>query len=297
MVLPDDARQDGWVDQTDRDELGSFLRRCRERIQPRDVGLETVGRRRTPGLRRQEVAQLAGMSIDYYIQLEQGRGPRPSAQIVGALARALRMSDDEWAYSSQLVGIERRHPDWVRREVRPGLLHVLDQLTEAPAMVCDAVFEVLAWNRMAAALLPEVLTASDGDRNVIRRHFMGGSEHLAPADRERFGRELVGQLRVAAARYRSDPGVVGLVDGLRQDSAEFRTLWDAQDVAISRSTIKRIDHPRVGRIELDCEALHDPDRDQWMIIYTARPGTPDREALRLLGVIGTQQLGSEQVIE
>src|SRR5690242_4736375 len=155
------------MDPIDRAELGSFLRRCRARIQPDDVGLEATGRRRTPGLRRQEVAQLAGMSIDYYIQLEQGRGPRPSAQIIDAVARALRMADEERAYISRLVGVQPRRPDWVRREVRPGILHVLDQLTDAPAMVCDAVFDVLAWNRMAGALLPELLAPSVADRNVI----------------------------------------------------------------------------------------------------------------------------------
>ncbi|WP_091532646.1 helix-turn-helix transcriptional regulator [Microlunatus soli] len=280
------------MDAIDRTELGSFLRRCRERIRPGDVGLEITGRRRTPGLRRQEVAQLAGMSIGYYIQLEQGRGPRPSAQIVEALARALRMSDDERGYASRLVGVQPRRPDWMRREVRPGILHVLDQLTDAPALVCDAVFDALAWNRMAAALLPDFLAPSATDRNVIWRHFAddGGTERIDPVDRARFGRELVAQLRVAAARYRSDPAVTGLVERLQQHSEEFRTLWEAQDVGSSHSTIKRIDHPAVGPLTLDCEALHDPDRDQWMIIYTARPGTPDRDALRLLGVVGTQQL-------
>lgn len=282
----------GRMDQADRDELGTFVRRRREQIQPEEVGLEPGVRRRTPGLRRQEVAQLAAMSIDYYIQLEQGRGPRPSAQMIAAISRALRLSDDEQRYVARLVGVEPRPPDWIQCEVRPGILHVLDQLGDAPAMVCDAKFDLLAWNRMAAALLPDLVTLPDSERNVIWRHFADerGRQRLGPEDDERFADGLVAGLRVAAARYRSDPGLRELISRLQAGSERFRRLWDTQNVAVPRSTTKRINHPALGWIELDCEALHDPDRDQWVIIYTARPGTPARESLRLLSVIGTQQL-------
>jgi len=246
--------QDGPVDQVDRDELGAFLRRHRERVQPGDVGLPVSGRRRTPGLRRQEVAQLAGMSIDYYIQLEQARGPRPSAQILSAVGRALRMSDEERGYLAELAGVELRRPDSVEREVRPGLLHVLDQLAAAPALVCSATFDVLAWNPMAAALLPGLIAQPDGERNVILRHFSqpAAGERLDPEDRLRFGRELVAQLRLAVARYRGDAAATQLVSRLRQHSDDFRRLWDEQDVAWTQSTTKRDQSPsaRADRIGL-----------------------------------------------
>ena len=277
---------DGLVDQVERAELGAFLRRRREGIRPTDVGLESAVRRRTPGLRRQEVAQLAGMSIEYYIRLEQGRGPTPSQQVITALGRALRLSDEQRDYVAALVGLAARPHGWVEREVRAGLLHVLQELRDSPAMVCDAVYNVLAWNPLAAALLPELLTLPDDRRNVIKRFFLESDRRV----NDGFGAELVAGLRGAAVRYRSDPMVATLIKELTVGSAEFRELWDAQLVDVSPSTTKRIDHPTVGPIELDCEALHDPSRDQWVIIYTARPRTPAHDALQLLRVLGVETM-------
>lgn len=290
MVRRGAADDDGLVDQVDRTELGAFLRRRREGVRPQDVGLEQTGRRRTPGLRRQEVAQLAGMSVEYYIRLEQGRGPTPSRQVITALSRALRLSDEERDYVEGLVGIAARPHGWVETEVRAGLLQVLEELRDSPAMVCDAVYNVLAWNPLAAALLPDLLLLPDGERNVIKRFFLEPGRRVDDG----FGPELVAGLRVAAARYRTDPNVVKLVSELTDGSPEFRALWDAQLVEVSPSTTKRIEHPTVGQIELDCEALHDPSRDQWVIIYTARPGTPAYDALQLLRVIGVEEMRSSQ---
>ena len=278
----------------DRGELASFLRRSRARLQPGDVGLQTGDRRRTPGLRRQEVAQLAGMSVDYYVRLEQGRGPRPSRQVLSALARALRLSDDERRYLHLLAGEQASPPPGPLSDVRPGLLHLLDRLEDTPALVCDAVYTVLAWNRMAAALITDFSAIPLRDRNIAWRFFTDPDARARhdPDGAARMAHEIVADLRSTAARYPDNDGVARLVRRLQQASSEFACLWAAQDVVTNRSNTKRLHHPVVGWLDLDCEALHDPDRDQWVIVYTAPPGTPSHEALRLLGVIGIQDLST-----
>lgn len=276
----------------DRAELAAFLRRRRESVSPGDVGLEAGRRRRTPGLRRQEVAQLAGMSVDYYIRLEQGRGPRPSRQMLSALSRALRLSDAERTYLHNVAGEEPARPAGIARDVRPGLLHLLDRLDDTPAMVCDAKFDVLAWNPMAAALLGDYSAIPAGERNVAWRFFTDPAvrARLDAADAARFSREIVADLRAVVARYPGDAGVRGLVDRLLDGSAEFLERWEEGDVDVERSMHKRIRHPSVGWLDLDCEALHEPTTDQWVILYTARPGTTSHESLRLLRTVGTQDL-------
>ena len=274
----------------DRAELAAFLRQRRARVRPADVGLEAGQRRRTPGLRRQEVAQLAGMSVDYYIRLEQGRGPRPSRQMIAAICRALRLSQDEAAYLHHLAGEVPGPPPGPVRDVRPGLLHLLDRLDDTPAMICDAKYDVLAWNAMAAALIADFSALPPGERNIIWRFFTDPDvrgRHDADGAR-RFARESVADLRAAAARYPRDAGVRQLVDRLLAASAGFRDLWAERDVEARRSARKRLRHPVVGWLDLDCEALHDPDRDQWVVLYTA----PSHEALRLLRVVGTQDLAA-----
>ncbi|HSS91084.1 MAG TPA: helix-turn-helix transcriptional regulator [Streptosporangiaceae bacterium] len=279
----------------DRAELAAFLRQRRARVRPADVGLEAGQRRRTPGLRRQEVAQLAGMSVDYYIRLEQGRGPRPSRQMIAAICRALRLSHDEAAYLHHLAGEVAGPPPGPVRDVRPGLLHLLDRLDDTPAMVCDAKYDVLAWNAMAAALITDFTALPPGERNIIWRFFSDPDvrgRHDADGAR-RFARESVADLRAATARYPGDSGIRALVDRLLAASAEFGGLWAERDVQARRSAHKRLRHPVVGWLDLDCEALHDPDRDQWVVLYTAPPGTPSHEALRLLRVVGTQNLATQ----
>jgi transcriptional regulator with XRE-family HTH domain len=284
------------VDHVDRAELAAFLRRRRGRVQPADVGLPAGARRRTPGLRRQEVAQLAGMSVDYYTRLEQGRGPRPSRQMIAAISRALHLSDDERAYLHHLVGEVLPPPPGPMRDVRPGVLQLLDRLDDTPAVVCDAVYNVLAWNAMAAALIVDFSSLPPGERNVIWRFFTDPAAHARhDADGgRRFGRESVASLRAATARYPDDAGVRSLVDRLLAASDEFRELWADHDVEVQRSTRKRLHHPVVGWLDLACDALHDPYRDQWIVLYTAAPGTPSYEALRLLKVVGTQDLAARR---
>lgn len=212
--------------------------------------------------------------------------------MIVAIARALRLTDDERAYLHHLAGEVPGPPPGPVREVRPGVLHLLDRLDDTPALVCDATYDVLAWNAMAAALITDFSALPLHERNVIWRFFTDPNARDRH-DREGaqlFARESVADLRAAAARYPHATGVRHLVDRLLAASTEFRGLWAEQDVRVRRSTHKRLHHPVVGWLDLDCEALHDPQRDQWIVLYTAAPGTPSHEALRLLKVIGTQDL-------
>ncbi|MFI6322001.1 helix-turn-helix transcriptional regulator [Nonomuraea sp. NPDC050556] len=249
-----------------RAELAGFLRSRRARVQPSDVGLEAGPRRRTPGLRREEVARLASMSVDYYSRLEQARGPRPSRQMLDAVAAALRLSPDERAYLFSLTGEVAGPPVSPPQEVRPGILHLLERLGDTPAMVVDAKYDVLAWNQGAAALL----TDFSGERNLIWRFFTDprARERHDEEGAWRFAAESVADLRAAAARYPDDPGIKDLVARLAAASEEFVRLWAGHDVTVRRSARKRLRHPRSGWLELDCETLHVPEGDQWVVFYT-----------------------------
>lgn len=184
-----------------RDELAGFLRSRRARVTPREVGLPEGERRRTPGLRRQEVAQLAGMSIDYYIRLEQGRGPHPSRQVLNALARALMLSADERAHLFHLAG-QALEPARLRADVPPSILHLIAFLDEVPAYVLDAKYDILAWNPLAGALMGGLDTRPPEDLNVIRWVFRSPdlAEHLSDEEKGRFARASVADLRWAATR-------------------------------------------------------------------------------------------------
>lgn len=282
----------------DRSQLAEFLRSRRFRVQPGDVGLAAGGRRRTPGLRREEVARLAGISVDYYARLEQARGPRPSRQVLGALARALRLHDAERAHLYHLAGEVPAPPTGPSPEVPAGILHLLDRLDDTPAYVVDAKYEILAWNPMAAALLGDPSTWPPGRRNIIWNLFAG--EHsamaLADPDASAFADECVAELRGAAARYPADPGIHQLISRLRAASPEFVRRWEQLRVCVRPgSTTKRVRHPVVGELTLECEVLDIAGHGQRMIVYTAAPGSPSSDALRLLEVVGTQWSTTESV--
>lgn len=277
----------------DRSELAEFLRSRRGRVQPADVGLEAGRRRRTPGLRREEVARLAGISVDYYIRLEQARSPRPSRQVLAALARALRLSNDEHAHLLHLVG-EAPVPPGLARQVPAGVLHLLDRLEDTPAMVLDAKFDILAWNPLAAALYTTDFSAlPPHERNLVRWHFQCASAVMDPGDADRLARELVADLRAAAARHPADPGIHELVTALSADSTQFAELWSAREIKMQRSSINRMIHPVVGPLELDSQALMVSCADQRLVFYTAAPGTSSYDALRLLRVVGVQNLDAD----
>ncbi|TYK46308.1 helix-turn-helix transcriptional regulator [Actinomadura decatromicini] len=276
----------------DRREMAGFLRLRRARVQPGDVGLEPGVRRRTPGLRREEVARLAGMSVDYYIRLEQGRGPRPSRQILAALARALRLTDDERAHLFNLAGERPAPMPGPPQEVPAGILHLLERLDDTPAYVLDAKYDVLAWNDMAAALIIDFSALEPRDRNPLRWLFLNPDSRLTEEGGEygTFARLSVADLRTALGRYPDDPGVTSLVAELSAGSEQFRRLWERHHVEVRRGSSKWMRHPVVGDIEVHCDVLHVPERDQKVVLYTVEPGTPSHEAFRLLRVIGTQDL-------
>ena len=276
----------------DRTELADFLRHCRARLIPADVGLAQGARRRTPGLRREEVAQLAGMSTDHYTRLEQARGSRPSRQMLAAVARALRLTKDERDHLFHLAGEEPPREQPATDHVRPGLLHVLDRLTDTPAQVVSDRGDVLAQNAMARALHGDVSARPAEERNGIWWFFTDPSARaLIPAeDHERLMRATVADLRATAARRPGDRRLATLVRRLRARSEEFAALWDSHHVAVRRSDTKRFQHPVVGLLELDCEVLLNPEHDQRLVIYRARPGSESHQRLELLRVVGLQNL-------
>lgn len=274
----------------DRAQLADFLRGRRARIRPADVGLAAGIRRRTPGLRREEVARLAGISVDYYTRLEQSRGPRPSRQVLTALARALRLAADERDHLFHLAGEVPGPPAGPSPDVPVGILHLLDQLDDSPAFVIDVKYDVLAWNPLAVALLGDFSQFPPGDRNLVWQLFCGaGGPGLYPqADVEEFAGQCVADLRAAAARYPADPGIRALLARLREHSPEFVRRWREHRVCVRRSSTKQLRHPVVGELELEYQILDIPDCGQRLIIYTAAPGSRSVEALRLLAVVGSQ---------
>ncbi|AJE85719.1 helix-turn-helix domain-containing protein [Streptomyces albus] len=283
------------MNRLDRPQLADFLRRGRARLTPAAVGMEAGGRRRTPGLRREEVAQLAGMSVDYYIRLEQRRGPRPSRQLLTSLSRALRLTEEERDHLFHLAGEQPPRPGHTDLHVRPGLLLILDRLHDTPAQIVTDYGEVLAQNHMAAALTGDIKQRPAEDRNLVR-HFFTDPEarQLIPeGDRADRARAHVACLRAVTAARPDDPGPGRLVAELRKKSEEFRRLWQSHEVAARHTAIKRFQHPMVGLLELDCEVLLSQGGNQQLIVHTARPGTESYEKLELLRVVGCQDMDAD----
>lgn len=269
----------------DRAALADFLRRRRQALRPDDVGLPPGQRRRTSGLRREEVAVLSGMSTDYYTRLEQQRGPRPSEQLLAAIARGLRLTLDERDHLFRLAG--HTAPSRVSRadHVSPPLMRVLDRLHDTPAQVMSNLGETLAQNRLAEALLGTETGYRGPARSAVYRWFTDPAEQrIHPAaERARHARFLVAKLRAASA---TETRATELARLLTAKSAEFATLWEAHEVAVPFERRKTIVHPGVGEIALDCQLLFTDDLAQVLLVYTATPGTEDAEKLRLLSVVG-----------
>ncbi|MFE3458175.1 helix-turn-helix transcriptional regulator [Nocardiopsis aegyptia] len=268
----------------DRTELAAFLRDRRARIGPAEAGLPETARRRTPGLRRQEVAQLAGMSVEYYIRLEQARGPNPSRQVLSALARALMLSADERAYLFRVAGTEPpavRSPD---RSITEGVHHLLANLTTTPAYVLDAKYDVLAWNRLAPHFIGDMSALPEDGRNIIEWMFSLPEDdpQWADASTDHFSRYSVADLRAAYARYPGDRDIARMVTTLLGSSPRFAHLWASMDVHERRGFAKRIHHPSLGPLEFACQVLLVPDTDQRVMMYCPEPGSPTEEAMRHL---------------
>jgi transcriptional regulator with XRE-family HTH domain len=278
-------RHDGAVD---RRSFAAALKGYRARLSPADVGLPAGTGRRVPGLRREEVALLAGISVDYLVRLEQGRGPTPSDLVLTSLARALRLSDDERDHVFHLAGSSPPRPGHIVSIPRASTLRLLDRFGDLPAVLLDAKGDVLAWNALATALLGDFSAWPAAHRNIVWQRFLGVGGRVAPDPEE--DEVSVATVRLTAARYPDDPALRRLIDELRAGSPRFARLWDAGAVAERRSSRKTVVHPQLGRLDLDCDALHLPDVDQRLIVYSAAPGTPEAQALALLRVVGLQDL-------
>jgi transcriptional regulator with XRE-family HTH domain len=260
-----------------RQELACFLRGRREALRPADVGLPAGSRRRTPGLRREEVAGLANMSVEYYARLEQGRGPRPSAPILAGVADALRLTAADRAHAFRLAGVTPPAPPGPPRRVRPYVASLLERMPDTAAIVTAATYDVIAWNPLAEALLGNLR-----DRpNLARRRFLRREEVLT-SGHEDFAEIAVARLRAAADRYPRDHGLAALLAELRAGSDEFTEIWDTHPVRVPGHRTKTMSHPQAGPLRVHCDVLTVPDDDQQVVFITADPGSPSARTFRRL---------------
>ncbi|MFG3108103.1 helix-turn-helix transcriptional regulator [Streptomyces tendae] len=271
----------------DRAALAAFLRARREALQPEDVGLPRGRRRRTGGLRREEVASLCDMSVDYYSRLEQPRGPHPSEQMLAAMARGLRLSMEERDLLFQLAG--HALPRRARRgdHVAPGMMRILDRLEDTPAQVMNHLGETLSQTRPALALLGDQTAYTGLARSSHYRWFTDPAARLVhtESDHAEQSRLMVADLHSAYSRDGGDSGAAALVDALNRESPEFAGLWRQRPVLGPYCAAKRFVHPQVGTLELHCQTLIDPDHGQRLVVYTATPGTESHTNLRLLSLL------------
>jgi transcriptional regulator with XRE-family HTH domain len=267
----------------DKHELGSFLRHRRERVNPEDVGLPPASTRRTPGLRREEVAVLAHISTEYYTRLEQGRAPRPSAEVLAGIASALMLGEAESRHLHRLAGTAPATSGMLRRDVRPSIQAMIDRLPHTAGLVLSASFDVLAWNPLAGVLFADFAAAPRPERNLAVRAFLRSDDAMFGIEGlDTFRRGAVAQLRTTAARYPDDASVSTLIGELRAGSQSFDRLWARHEVEPPPTLRKTFHHPAVGRLTLDCDAMHLPDRDQSVVLYSAPLGSRDAESLALL---------------
>jgi len=268
--------------------MGGFLKSRRDRLNPQDLGLHDGPRRRVAGLRRDEVATLAGASVDYYAQLEQGRGAQPSEQMLAALARALHLTLDERNHLYYLAGRPLPPVGGPNAHVHPGMLDLLDRLTSTPAQIISDLSVTLVQNRMAAALLGWPQHSSGLRSSFLYQWFTdpAARHRYHPDEHDHQSRVFVADLRAVAARRGTDELVADLTCRLLSESTEFADLWARQDVAIRRSDRKRLLHPTLGEVELNCLNLLSEDGTQRLLWFTPPPGTAAVEKLELLNVIG-----------
>ncbi len=276
----------------DRAGLADFLRRRREMLQPEDVGLPQGSRRRTAGLRREEVAALAEMSTDYYSRLERQRGPQPSEQMLAAIARGLHLTLDERDHLFLLAG--HNTPRRVMRgdHVSPGMMRILDRLDDTPAQVMSGLGETLIQTRLAVALVGDETHYTGPARSMVYRWYTDpAARRLYPEeDHDLHGRVFTSQLRAAVTREGRGSRAAELADKLLEHSAEFAARWNEHEVGVALTDQrKQLIHPELGLMELHCQVLLDPGQSQSLLVYTAAPGTESHEKLQLLNVIGAQR--------
>ena len=274
----------------DRTGLAEFLRRRRHALQPEDVGMPRGRRRRTEGLRREEVAALCHMSTDYYARLERERGPHPSAQMVASIAQGLHLSLDERDHLFRLAGHQPPPRGSVSDHVSPGLLRILDRLTDTPAEVVTELGETLRQTPLGVALTGDATVYTGPARSVGYRWFTDPAtrELYAPEDHERLSLVFASQLRQVVTLRGPGSRAARLADVALAHSEELRRLWDAHEVGHRHppDETKRFVHPEVGALELHCQTLLDPQQSHLLLVYTAVPGSESYEKLALLSVIG-----------
>jgi transcriptional regulator with XRE-family HTH domain len=277
----------------DPHELGAFLRHRRERLRPADVGLVAGPRRRVAGLRRDEVAVLADMSTDYYERIEQGRGPRPSPSMLSAICRALRLSLDERDHVHLLAGYSPPDRHAALGYADPGLMCVLDAVAATvPALVCDDLHHVVAQNPLNVAMVGTLAGAGGLQSNFLWRWFTDPDvrSRYCADQHDALSREYVADLRASAARRAGDATSRRLVTELERASDEFRGIWAEQEVAVRRTSRKVLTHPRVGRLDLQCDVVLSVASGQRLVLFRAQPGTGTAERLELLRTLGSQTL-------
>ncbi|MDX6253873.1 MAG: hypothetical protein QOJ11_207 [Frankiales bacterium] len=279
--------------------MAEFLRKRREALQPGDVGLPRGQRRRTPGLRREEVAALCGMSTDYYSRLERGRGPQPSEQMAAAIARGLRLTLDERDHLFVLTGHNAPVRTLRGDHVNPGMMRILDHLDDTPAQVVTDLGETLVQTRLAVALLGDQTAYTGPSRSIVYRWFTEPAERnlYAPEDHQMHGRIYTARLRAVAAREGRGSRAAALAERLRAESREFAAVWADHEIGLTYTEQKRIVHPVVGTLTLHCQMLLDPDQSQSLLVFTARPGSEDHDKLELLSVIGSQRITAEVAVQ
>jgi transcriptional regulator with XRE-family HTH domain len=265
-------------------DLREFLRSRRAKVTPEEAGLPHLGARRVPGLRREEVAQLAGVSVDYYVRLERGRSLNVSESVLDAVARALQLNDLERSHLFTLAKPRRGRPRALPpQRVRPGLRLVLESLTDVPALVLGRRMDVLAANRLARALYTDFDALPARDRNMARLIFLDDVTRSVYADWEGAARGIVASLHLYAGRNPHDPALAELVGELSVRDQDFRRWWADHDVFERTHGVKHFHHPLVGDLVLGYEAFAPADDpDQTLGIWTVEPGSPSAERLRLL---------------
>lgn len=273
-----------------RGELAALLRSWRARLRPADVSMPAGNNRRIAGLRRAELAVLAGISVDYLDRLEQGRSTSPSADVLEALARALQLSAAEREHLFRAAGLTTRHPGIVPQYVAPGVVRMVDRWTDIPAGVFTASWTLAYWNTGWTALFGDPAPHTGLARNLAWLQFATGlpSLVLEPGERDRFEAAITSDLRIATSRYPNDSELAELVAGLRERNPRFADLWAAGTVTEHDADSKTLRHPAVGELRLDCDVLAVPAHDLHVVAYSATPGTADADRLQLAMTIGVR---------
>lgn len=278
----------------DRTQMAQFLRHRREALQPEDVGMPRGRRRRTSGLRREEVAVLCHMSTDYYSRLEQERGPQPSEQMIASIAQGLHLTVAERDHLFRLAGHEPPARGPSSEHVSPGMLRIFDRLTDTPAEIVTELGETLRQTPPKVALVGDWTQYTGFSRSNGYRWFADPASRdiYLPDDHEFLSRMYAAGLRAIAAVRGPGSRAVELANSLLEQSEEFRTLWADHEIGLEPDEVKRFQHPEVGRLDLNCQVLLDPHQSHRLLVYTADPGTESYEKLQMLAVIGTQSMST-----